>query len=190
MKIYFNPTGVIPAIAGCAMLLYSLIMQLRGEQLVFFGNSEFSSLMIPAGGIGLILSAFRPANRKLPKSMLNPRPEKWPTPIERSFDGLKQVMNKAALESSARGVQDWQPVSEDREKGLLLYKRVVQERYDELTNPAILSGEMLLSVQLTEIDSKTNVTMEYQVLSPFAFYTVMRVVIQTKKRIDQARTTC
>lgn len=95
-------------------------------------------------------------------------------------------MNRTALLNSARGISDWQPISEEREQGSLRYKRIVQEYSDEITNPRILTGEMSLAIQLIQTGAETELMTEYQVLSELMTLTVIEVVTETNTRIDSA----
>jgi hypothetical protein len=189
MKIYFNRAGIIPAIAGSFLLLNLLAHQLRHEQIVFFGNSEFLPVIVTGGSLGMISMLFRRESRKIPAFLVKPRKTKWKMEIGQAYDKIKSAMNLAAVQNSSKGITDWQPVIEDREKGLLQYKRTVHEYSDELTNPGILTGEMMLIISLAAVESKseTEVTNEFQVLSELMARTVAVVVGETNGRLEQAR---
>jgi hypothetical protein len=199
MKIYFNRAGIIPAIAGSFLLLNLLAHYIRHEEIVFFGNTEFLPAIVTGGSLGMIAMLFRRESRKIPAFLIKPRKTKWKMEIGQAYDRIKEAMNVAAVQSSAKGITNWQPVTEDREQGLLQYKRIVQEYSDELTKPGILTGEMMLIIHLTtagsgsgsesgsESKSESEVTHEFQVLSEITTRTVAVIVGETNGRLDQAR---
>lgn len=186
MKIYFNRAGIAPAIIGIFFLINQGWMYLSHKEQVFLGNSEILPFALPFFGLGLISALFRPASRKIPASLLKPRKSKLTMPPSQAFEKVKEAMNRSALQNSARGISDWQPLSEDRAQGLLQYKRIVQEYSDELTRPEILTGEMTLMICLREVAGTTEVITEYQVLSQLMTLTVIEVITETNKRIDCA----
>ncbi len=124
MKIYFNRAGIIPAISGSLLLLNLLVLHLQNKEIIFFGNTEFcrpSSL----AEVWAISMLFRRESRKIPDIFIKPRTTKWKMEIGQAYDKIREAMNLAAVQNSAKGITDWQPVCEDPEQRLLQYKRTV-----------------------------------------------------------------
>ena len=92
MKIHFQQSSILWIIAGLATIANVLMHILRGEEMVFQGNTEIVPLFGFAAGLALIGLAFRPANRKLPPNLLKSTTETWPFAVDSVFYAIKANM--------------------------------------------------------------------------------------------------